>query len=344
MDQSRRNRLPRVRPRRFRGRLVAALVVGVLAIAAAPTLGPAHPARWVHAAATPRILFGLGPEADGARKGALAASAPLGMLTSWYNGPEDLAWMTGWKSSEIAHDYASGYAMQLVVWSGAPHTKIATRFGTACGEAYPISAQFLADMRTLAKTWAPPAGHKLYVTLFAEFQTYACKGNEWSAEAATTAYLRALKEQYRASLAIFHRLAPGSEVALGWGGWQTRWNSPGNGGGLSLFKHFADVMKLSDYESFQVMNSSSATSDIAGMTHALAPYGPVMLAYFRPSEDGTQASVLQSVLSRSFLERLVQERLFSLAFMDERFMPSESPSFITVREAVKQYGCTGCGP
>jgi hypothetical protein len=323
------------------GHTAAAASAGGLAGPPSRALVGARPAV---AASGPRILFGLGPEADGARAGTLARAAPLGMLSSWYNGPGDLSWMTGWKNTEVAHDYAAGYAMHLIVWSGGPQTKVPTRYGLACGQAYPLSAQFLHDMRLLARTFAPPRGRRFYVTLFTEFQTYACHGNEWSAEPATTAYFRALKDQYRATLAIFHRLAPGSAVSLGWGGWQARWDNPGAGGGRSLFKHFADVMKLSDFESFEVINSSAATSDISGMTRGLGRYGPVMLAYFRPKEDSTQVSVLGSVLDRSFLQQMAGLRLFAIGFMDERFIASEPSSFLTVRDAIRQYGCTACGP
>jgi hypothetical protein len=343
MRPLRRHRLRNARPRTFRGGFAAALVVCLLAGATASATvlsGGTHAAT----AAAPRILFGLGPTAEGARKGALAASAPLGMLTTWFNGHGDLSWMSGWKNTEIGRDYAAGYAMHLVVWSGASQTKIQTRYGEACGQAYPLSGEFLEDMSQLARIWAPPRGKRLFVTLMTEFQTYACRGNEWSAEPATTAYFEALKDQYRAALAIFHQQAPGSEVSLGWGGWQARWNNPAVGGGRSLFKHFADVMKQSDFESFEVINSSTPASDIGAMTRTLSAYGPVMLAYFQPNEDETRASVLQHVLSRSFLAQLAGERLFSLSFMNERFMANEPTSFTIVRNAIRRYECNTCGP
>jgi hypothetical protein len=267
------------------------------------------------------------------------------MLSSWYNGPADLGWMTAWKGTEVRRDYAAGYAMHLIVWSGGPHAEEATPHGPACGQAYPLSAQFLADMTRLAQTFSPPPGARLYVTLFSEFQTYACKGNEWS-DPKTTAYFQTLKDQYRAALAIFHRLAPNGAVSLGWGGWQARWDNPATGGGRSLFKHFADVMKQSDFESFEVINSASDVSDVVGMTHAPSRYGPVMLAYYRPSE-GSGAAVrthLGALLSRRVLLRLTRARLFAMGFMDDRFMRADSATFALVTEAVRHFGCRVCGP
>jgi hypothetical protein len=50
------------------------------------------------AARRPRLLCGMGPEADVARTSPLVRRAPVRMLTSWYNGPGDLAWMAAWRA------------------------------------------------------------------------------------------------------------------------------------------------------------------------------------------------------------------------------------------------------
>ena len=134
------------------------------------------------------------------------------MLTSWFNGTSDLSWISRWKNAEVAHDYAAGYALHLIVWSGEGNSKISTPYGTACGRAYPLSAQFLKDMAQLAQIFRGPARSRLYVTLFAEFQTYPCSEDNWSAEPASTAYLMALKDQYLAALKVFQKeLAKGKK-------------------------------------------------------------------------------------------------------------------------------------
>jgi hypothetical protein len=292
-----------------------------------------------------RIMFGLGPEADGARGSSLASAAPVRMLTSWFNGSADLGWMSAWKRTEVRRDYAAGYALHLVVWSGEHNSTSPTRYGPACGRAYPISAQFLSDMTQLAQIFSGPRSSRLYVTLFAEFQTYPCKEDQWAGEPQSTAYLQALKDQYRAALRIFHTFAPSSAVSLGWGGWQERWDSPATGGGRSLFPHFADVMSESDFESFEVLGSGSDVSEIRAMTHELARFGPVMLAYYRPNEDvGQGSSHPEIVLSGSYLAQLSRERLFAISFMDDRFMPPNTPRFALVRDAVRRYGCRRCTP
>jgi len=315
-----------------------------LALASAAMLG-AQGAAAPHAAAQPRILFGVGTEASGDRAGTLAKSAPLGMLDSWYNGPSDLSWMAGWENSEVPRDYAAGYEMHLIVWSGEPRTTLSTPYGLACGQRYPLSPEFLANMERLAEIFRPPANRTLYVTLFSEFQTYACNGNEWSGSAQTTAYYRALKAQYLAALKIFHRVAPGSKVSLGWGGWQARWNGPTTGAGRSLFEHFADVMRASDFESFEVINSKTDTSDILGMTQILQRYGNVMLAYYRPPEGGASVTRehLNAVLAPEFLAKVAGLRMFAMGFMQEAWFASDPPSLARVVEAVKEFGCTLCG-
>ena len=295
--------------------------------------------------AHPEILFGLGPEADGAGTSALVKAAPVRMLSSWFNGTSDLTWISRWKSDEIPRAYAAGYALHLIQWaSNAQTTKISTRYGTACGRAYPLSSQFLRDMTQLAEIFRGPPKSRLYVTLFAEFQTYACSEDAWSADPQSTAYFMALKDQYRAALKIFHTLAPNSAVSLGWGGWQTEWNAPATGGGRSLFAHFADVLKESDFESFEVINTSREASDLVGMTSELGRFGPVMLAYDRPDGEATPVATadLKAFLSQAFLSRLTRSRLFAVSFMDARFLATNPASFAVVRDAVKRFHCRSC--
>jgi hypothetical protein len=292
------------------------------------------------------MLFGLGPEADGARASQLVRGAPVRMLTSWFNGTSQLGWMTGWKNTEVPRDYAAGFAMHLVVWSGEGDSEVPTRYGTACGQAYPLSQQFLLDMERLAGIFRPPRGGRLYVTLLTEFQTYACKGNEWSADPQSTAYLEALQDQYLAALRIFHTHAPGSKVSLGWGGWQARWDNPTAGGGRSLFKHFVNVMRRSDFQSFEVIGSDSDAADILAMTRELARFGPVMLAYYKPPEDSipTARAHLRLVLSPRFLTRLVHAGLFGFGLMDDHLTAGDPQSLAVATAAIRRFGCRACGP
>jgi hypothetical protein len=286
----------------------------------------------------PRLLFGVGPEADGAKQTRIVRNAPVHMLTSWFNGHGDLGWMTGWRTTFVPQAYRAGFALHLIVYSGQSHTKIATKYGEACGQAYPLSSGFLEDMADLARTFKGRG--RLYVTLFTEFQTYACTNNQWNPNSETNAYWRALKDQYRAALGTFHRLAPNSRVSLGWGGWQTRWDKPSTGGGRSMFKHFADVMRLSDFQSFQAMQTDSNVGDVLAMTRALGAYGPVLLAHYKPN-NGSQTVFnrdTRAMLNDSYLRKAVSAGLFAWSFMDDRNMSASASTYTRIVKAIQRYG------
>jgi hypothetical protein len=318
---------------------VAAVVLGVgcgahRTASAAPKPKPA---------AKPGLLFGLGPEADSARRDALVRQAPVRMLTSWFNSPSDLSWMRSWRPTVIQPAYRKGFALHLIVWDGGSEGQLDTPYGQACGRAYALSDRFLSDMRVLARVFAGRPGDRLYVTLFAEFQTYPCKDNAWSPDAATTAYYEKLKDQYRGALAIFHAEAPNALVSLGWGGWQASYDTPAIGGGRSLFKHFADVMQESGFQSFQSLESPTAVRDAKAMTRALRPYGPVMLAFYKPLGPSPAAveTRIRSFLSASNLKTLHTDGLFALSFMDTTFLRDPGVLGATAA-AVTRSACAPC--
>ena len=211
------------------------------------------------------------------------------MLTSWYNGPGDLGFMTDFRDDVVPDAYRAGRSLHLVVWTGDREQDVSTQYGTACGRGYPLSSRFLGDMAALAKTFAGSAqGPKFYVTLFTEFQTYGCTDNAWNPDSKTNNYYRALKDRYRATATVFRLYAPNARVSIGWGGWQARWDSPATGGGRSMFKHFADVMRSSEFQSFQAMSSGTTATDVRDMTSAL---GAVRRGHARALRPGRSAVV-----------------------------------------------------
>jgi hypothetical protein len=290
--------------------------------------------------AGPRLLFGIGPEANIARTTPLARQAPVRMLTSWYNGPGDLAWMATWRGTEVPRAYAAGYSLHLIVYTGDAEGPVATSHGEACGRRYPLSSRFLDDMRRLARIFAGSAsGPRLYVSMFTEFQTYPCSDNAWNADPAANAYYRALKDRYRATLAIFHQLAPNARVSLSWGGWQMRWDDRATGAGRSLFRHFADVLRASDFQSFQAMATDSNTGDIRAMVRILGAYGPVMLAHYKPDNGSGAvfAADLRVILTDRYLTDVTRHGLFALSFMDGTNLAASSELHGLARTAVRRY-------
>ena len=307
------------------------LVMGILPVPGT-TMIRSDDAR---AASPPQLMFGIGSEADGGRTSALASQAPVKMLTSWYNGPADFAWMQNWQTTEVPADYAAGYAMQLVVWANGSGANVSTAYGPACGQPYALSAAFLNDMIRLANIFK--GNGPLYVSLFAEFQTYTCVNNQW---AGNENYWRALKDQYLKARDIFHQIAPNSKVALCWGGWQMRWDDPAKGAGRSLFQHFSDVLSASDFQSFQSMASDGSLADVRDMTTRLHQWGPVMLAYYQPG-SGSQAQFdadTQAMLTDGFMQQAVDNGLFAFNFMDSAHLSNSPGSFTFVKDAVARYG------
>jgi hypothetical protein len=294
------------------------------------------------AAAAPKLLFGIGTEADTDRATRLAVEAPVRLLTSWYTGPGNLARLAGWRTTVVPQAYSASYALHLIVYSGDAVGTVTTKYGTACGRPYPLSIGFLSDMQQLAKIFAGPEhGPPLYVTLFDDFQAYPCVPNAWNPNAATTDYYRALQDQYTAAEAIFHANAPNARVSLGWGGGQARTDRPADGGGRSLFAHFDEVMKASDFESFDAVQDDANAADIADMVRILGPYGPVMVADYKPA-DGSQATYDADMKALfgpgGSLSRLVGGGLFAFSFTDDAQMNASAAAYQLAKKAVAQYG------
>jgi hypothetical protein len=290
---------------------------------------------------TPKLLFGIGPEANSALETRLVQEAPARMLTSWYNSPDDLNWMRYWENGLVPESYADGYALHLIVFTDDDETRMTTKYGTACGRSYPLSDRFPGDMQRLAEIFGGAGnGPPLYVTLFTEFQTYACTDNAWKPNAETTAYYQALKDRYREALAAFHQHAPNAKVSLGWGGWQARFDNPSEGGGRSMFQYFADVMRESDFQSFQAMQSDSNVGDVRTMVNTLNDYGPVMLAHYKPN-NGSQSTFdadVRAMLTDAYLTEMTGAGLFAWSFMDNKNLSGSESTYQFVKGAVQRYG------
>ncbi len=300
-----------------------------------------HPARSARAGGGVKLLFGMGSQIEGARTTSLVREAPVKLLTSWYNGPADLSWMARWRTSVVPESYAAGYALHLVIWTDGPEGPLSTAYGQACGRGYPLSSRFADDMRQLAEIFGgAPSGPPLYVTLFTEFQTFPCVENAWNPDAQTNNYYRALKDQFRAAYSAFHENARNVRVSLGWGGWQARFDQPDIGGGRSMFKYFDDIMRMSDFQSFQAMHDDGNATDVKDMVARLGRYGPVMLAHYKP-ESGSQStfdSDMHAILTGSYLAQIRRAGLFAISFMDNTNLSASPTTYEFVRAAVRRYG------
>jgi hypothetical protein len=303
-----------------------------------PPTGPVAP---VGGAVPGRLLIGIGDEADRDAQTALAKQSPVKMLTSWYNRQSDFGeFMDSWRTSLIPKLYRAGYAMHVVQWTPEGEGPLTTRYGPACGRPYPLSAQFLTDMKHVAQIFGGTSGGPpFYVTLFTEFSTYPCVDNEW--DSATNYYL-ALKDQYRQAYQVLHANAPNVHVSLGFGGWLGTYDYPQKGGGISLIKHFTDLMQASDFQSFQAMNDNpnANPAQILTLTRILHPYGPVMVAHYKP-DNGNQAtfdSDVRTIFTASYIQQVTAAGLFAMSFMTTHNVDASPATFEFLKAAVASYG------
>ena len=56
-----------------------------------------------------------------------------------------------------------------------------------------------------------------------------------------------------------------------------------------MFQYFEDVLRASDFQSFQAMSSDANIEDVRAMVKRLGVYGPVLLAHYKP-DNGSQAT------------------------------------------------------
>ena len=283
-----------------------------------------------------KILFGIGSQAGPAMDFRLVKEAPVHMLTSWYNGPSDLEWMRVQKNDLIPRLYANQYVVHLITWTDLPEEEIETPHGHACGRPYPVSTQVVEDMKQLAQIYNGPG--PMYVSLFTEFPSFTCIDNNWNGN---ENYFQTLQDNYRTIKDNFHQYAPNSKVSLSWGGWLNRYDDTANQGGRSLISHFADVMRESDFISFQTMESDSNVDDIIDMTSILGAYGkPVMLAHYKPSNSSTQVfeADMKELFTNDVMTKLMSNGLFAISFMDDEMINKSETSYQLVKNGIQSYG------
>lgn len=260
------------------------------------------------------LLFGIGPEADQAVRLPLVQEAPVGILSSWFNRPRDLAFFKGWKSSgEIEAWWARGQVPHVITFEdvtpGLGHRP------------YHISDQFLADVRELAAVFAGPADgkHPVLFTLATEFQTYVDPHNGYNLQ--TAWYYDRLIANLRQAREEIRRIAPNAFVGISWGGWQTRWDIPATGTGLSMIPFFGDLMRSMDFVSFQAMANEPFQNlqDIERGLSVFSTYNPrLMVSHYMPDNrsPSTFSSDVTALFAGDYLAQARAKGLFAFSFMD----------------------------
>ncbi len=303
--------------RRLGARLLLLIPLLVLLPSARPA--PAAPASLPLRAVLPfdlyhSLLWGVGTEADQVGDTAWLHDTPAKILTCWFNRHEDLDVFKYWyDTGHIARWQMDGYIIHIVTWE-----PLATTHGS-----YHVSAQWLDDVQTLAGDFAGPPGLPQPTVLWSlatEIQTFAEPNNIWND--ATAPYYTRLQANLLAGRDRIKRQAPGSLVSLSWGGWQTSFDDPRSGAGLSMIPHFADTMRQMDFVSFQAMannpgDNATAMRRNAAYFHQYNPH--LMVAHWKP--DNNDLNVLKGDLAAfaqpGFLAELRQNGVFAVSMMDQ---------------------------
>jgi hypothetical protein len=85
-----------------------------------------------------------------------------------------------------------------------------------------------------------------------------------------------------------------------------------------LFRHVADVLRGSDFQSVQAMATDGNAGDIRAMVRVLGAYGPVMLAHYKPDNGSGAvfAADVRTIFTDRYLAEVTRHGLFAMSFMD----------------------------
>ncbi|MEV8511766.1 carbohydrate-binding domain-containing protein [Dactylosporangium sp. NPDC051484] len=261
----------------------------------------------------PRVLWGLGPGIADAVAAPVYRDAGMGMVTTWYNGPDDLAWISGYaRPSTISDLYGSGKAIELVVWL-ADHPQ------------YAVGEQFQRDIEVVTSALKGSGPHygPLYVVLFTEWETYSSEPG----------YPERLKAAYLKAAAAIRAQYAGARVALGFGGYL--WDSRGD----RDLSFWSDAIAASDFTSVQQMQAcdnehdgqSALVPQIQTSVRQLGSYGkPVMISHFK-LWGGPECQVrafdkfTKTMLNDSSMAELTSDGLFAWNFMPDHYLNDPGP-------------------
>ena len=282
----------------------------------------------------PKLLFGLGDEISAATSSPLYLHGGVNMVTSWYNGPSDLDWMSGYAAGDtISGLYRQGKALELIVW-------------LADEPEYAVSPQFQADIQRLVQIFKGngPYYGPLYIVLFTEFETYSDQpGYDIQLR---SAYLEAVRE--------IHSIYQRAYVALGFGGYVWTTASP-----VRDLQFWKPAIAASDFTAFQAMQDETSRTpsgenivvpEIEDAVRQLGRFGkPVMVSHFELWGDPKAASkvlarVAATVLSGHELKTLSSQGLFAFDFMGAQYVNGDGPGFIAAESVLTRYAAGPAHP
>jgi hypothetical protein len=316
----RHSRRARSRPGPLRARHGLLPVVTLVVVAAAAIVGNAAGSD-----PRPHVLWGMGDQIPAATQSELFHSGSAGMVTTWFNGPDDVSWITGYSQPSTVSDlYGAGRSTELVVWLG-DHPD------------YAVSDQFQQDLHRVVAAMKGSGPHygPLYVVLFSEWETYSSEPG----------YDQALRQAYFSAVGVIHQAYAQAEVALGFGGYE--WTSTPTRD-LSFWQ---DAIAASDFTAVQAMQDcrsrkngqSILVPQIRASVQQLGTYGkPVMISHFKLwGTPGCQAAAFTSFAKEMFTDEsmgsLTRDHLFAWGFMDDDYLIEPFAENPEIRQLIERF-------
>jgi hypothetical protein len=194
-------------------------------------------------------------------------------------------------------------------------------------------------LQRVAQVFAGPndGRHVVLFSLNTEFQTYIQPNNQYNST--TKWYYDQLQSNMLQARARIRAVAPNALVSLSWGGWQTRWNDPANGGGLSMIPYFASTMRQMDFVSFQAMQNDTNVNDILTNVRVFGAYNRhLMVSHYLPDNQSqtTYNNDIGTFFTQSFVNQTRSGGLFAFSFMSATDMNAGWP-LNTCVAGVNQY-------
>jgi len=274
----------------------------------------------------PYLLWGMGDQISGAKKSPVFREAPMSMITSWYNKPDDLDWMSGYRDETTMTDlYRRGYAQELVVW-------------LADYPQYAIGDAFREDLKELIRIFkgnGPDYG-PLYVVLFTEFETYSDD----------PAYFADLKDAFLQARDIIKQEYEQAYVALGFGGYG--WiGAPER----DLKDWEIEALEAGDFAAVQHMHHANRLDlmipQVRRSVKQLGSYGkPVMVSHFKLwSDEGDPPGLasqsfntfIGNMFTRKSLEEMADDGLFAWGFMDDTYINDSGTARSRIMEIISRH-------
>jgi|GEM_PF-3351848 len=278
-----------------------------------------------------KIIWGIGDNFTGATNSALFQETNLKLISHWYNGPQDLSWIRGYRNQTTVSDfYEQGYGIQLIVW-------LAQNRETAD---YAIGEQFQQDIQELVEIFKGNGPHygPLYIVLFTELETYPPAGDPEAAEI----YKQQLSEAYIRAANTIHETYDQAQVGLGLGGYHWPEQIPGT----RDIARWESAIAASDFTCVQQMQSYQNWQQIPGKTRnavrQLGTYNkPVMVSHFKiwsggPADNpdpiekkiadaqGAFDAFMDDLFTEESLNALYADGLRSWVFMNDEYIRKHS--------------------